>query len=187
MEETKELVKCPCCGKFTLEKPFKIKEQDLDLYIASITTGVPYSKTYSLYNGKLKLTICDMDQRTKDKMNLLLTRTSMEETSELKELQQLFIMRLFTLLPVTHIEITGQPSCEKDLKTLTSALLDQALLHYKEKEWLDKAYSKLMDPKEVTGVTKAVLDKVVAKHLENYQLLTDSGFDADFFDVIVQD
>lgn len=187
MEETKELIKCPCCGKLTLEKPFKIKEEDLDLYIASITTGVPYSKTYSLYEGKLKLTVCNMDEKTKDKMNLLVTRTNMEEEESLKEAQQLFIMRLFTLLPVIHIEITGKESCSVDLKAVTFPLLDEGLLHYKEKAWLDKAYARLMDPAEVTGVSKIVIDKVVAKHLENYSLLTDSGFDTDFFDVIVQD
>lgn len=187
MEEKKELVKCPCCGKLTLEKPFKIKDKDLDLYIASASTGIPYSKTYSLYDGKLKLTVCNADEITKDKMNLLVTRTSTEEEEALKEAQQLFIMRLFTLLPITCIEITGEQLCKKDIKAVVMPLLDEALIHYKEKEWLDKAYARLMDPKEVTGVSKIIIDKVVAKHLENYVLLTDSGFDSNFFDVIVQD
>ena len=185
-EETKELITCPCCGKPTLEKPIKVKQEDLDRYIASITTGEPYSKSYILHKGAVRVTVCNLDELTKDKMNLLVSRTNAEEDEALKGAQQLFIVRLFTLLPVTCIEVAGEQECKKDIKALTTPLLQDALEHYKEKDWLDKAYSRLMDPSEVTGLSKTVIDKVVAKHLENYTLLTDSGFDADFFDGIVQ-
>lgn len=185
-EKKPELIKCPCCGKITLEAPVKVNQDDLDKYIASIVSGVPYQKSYKLHRGAVSITVADCNDTVKDKMNLLITRTSQEVDEDLQQAQQLFMIRLFTLLPIVSIKVVGETDCNKDIQAVAVPLLDEALQHYKEKEWLDAAYKRLMDPEQVTAVPKALLDKVVAKHMENCAILTDSGFDQDFFEGIVQ-
>ena len=189
MAEQKEpkLIKCPCCGKLTLEAPVKIKQEDLDMYTASIITGAPYQKTYTMYKGAVRITVAALNDVIKDKMNVLPSRAMQEEDTSLQQAQQMFTIRLFTLLPVITIEVAGEKPCKKDIRAITMPLLDDALLHYKEKEWLDNAYKILIDPENVTAFSKTVIDKIVAKHLENYVLITDSGFDEDFFEGIAQD
>ena len=188
MEEKEELVKCPCCGKLTLQKPVKVKQSDLDLFLASTVTGVPYSKTYKLYKGAVAVTVAAVDEPAQDKMNILTTRMSIEEPDEdLKEIQQLFVIRLYTLLPIISIKILNPDPIEKDVRAITLPLLQDALSNVKNKEWLQKAYERLCDPALVGALPKAVLNKVVAKHLQNCALLTESGFDQDFFMGIVQD
>lgn len=188
-EEKKEprIIKCPCCGKMTLEAPVKIKQDDLDRYTASIITGAPYQKTYKMYKGALQVTVAVLPDIIKDKMNILTTRAMQEENQELQQAQQLFTIRLFSLLPVLTIEVAGETPCKKDVRAITTPLLEDALVHYGEKEWLDKAYKTLTDPENVTAFPRSVIDKIVAKHLQNYLLITDSGFDEDFFEGIAQD
>ena len=55
-----ELVKCPCCGKLTLTKPIKVKQDQLDKFLACTLTGVPYSSTYKLYKGSLLVTVSEI-------------------------------------------------------------------------------------------------------------------------------
>ena len=121
-------------------------------------------------------------------MNVIVSKTSVEDVQEdLKTAQQLFTVRLFTLLPILNIKVLSEPQVEKDIRKVTLPLLKEAMEHLQDKEWLTNAYNRLCAPEQVTAVPKEVLNKVVAKHLENYLLLLDSGFDEDFFEGIAQD
>ena len=193
MEEQKEkkerFTTCPCCGKETLKLPIKVDENELDKYVACMATGEPYTKTYSLYKGAVEVLVTEPSDVVKDKMNLLASKFSFLDEGTVKDIANNFIMRLFTLLPVLSITIKkGEDKPEtKDVKSVTGPLLDEALEHIKDAEWLDKAYQRLVDPALVSGVTKTVLDRVVAKHTETCMLLQNSGFDPNFFAGIVQD
>lgn len=48
---------CPCCGQPTLMKPVKVDGKIVDDYLASILTGVPFSHTFGMFDGKLKVTL----------------------------------------------------------------------------------------------------------------------------------
>lgn len=188
-EEKKEqnLIKCPCCGKLTLEPPVKVKDADLDKYVACMLTGEPYNRIYDLYKGALSVKVSELSDILKDKMNLLTSKFSLLEDGEIKDVANIFITRLFTLIPIERITISDK-GAEKsvDVRAVTIPLLEEALQHVQDKEWLNKAYEKLTAKETVLGVSKNILDKVVAKHLENCVLLQESGFDTNFFEGIVQ-
>ena len=90
-------------------------------------------------------------------------------------------------MPIVSIKLLSPDLIEKDVRAVTLPLLQDALAKVKNKEWLQNAYKRLCDPSLVGAIPKAVLDKVVVKHLQNCALLTESGFDEDFFKGIVQD
>ena len=188
-EEKKEpmLLKCPCCGKLTLEEPVKVKDTELDKYVACMLTGEPYSRSYELYKGLLTITATELSDPLKDKMNLLTSKFSMLQDGELKDIANTFITRLFTLIPITTIAVKeGDENKLVDVRGIVEPLLNEALQHIEDKEWLKKAYDKMCAKETVLGISKNILDKVVAKHLENCLLLQDSGFDTNFFEGIVQ-
>lgn len=191
MENKEEkLTKCPCCGKITLKLPVKVKQEELDRYVACMATGEAYTKTYQLFNGTIQVTVTEPKDVIKDKMNMLMSKFTMLEDGPAKDTANTFIVRLLTLLPILSISIhkEGQEKPEiKDINAVTLPLLDDVMEHLKDIDWLNKAYQKLCDPQVVSGVTKTVLDRLVAKHTETCILLQDSGFDPDFFAGIVQD
>ena len=182
-EKERELVECPCCGKPTLELPMKIKDEELDRYTACLLSGEPYSKTYKLYRGKLGITVTALSDETREKMNLLMSKFTMLEEGETKDFANMFILRLFSFLPVVRID-KGEESIS--LQTTMLQFLEEALTHIGDKEWLDKSYKALLDAKITGGISKDIIDKVCVKHLQNLVLLRDSGFDLDFFEGIVQ-
>ena len=182
-EDTEKLMTCPCCGKLTLELPVKVKEAEMDHYTACLMTGQPYSKTYKLFKGKLQITVTALTDATRDKMNLLMSKFTLIEDDSIKDIANLFIVRLFAMLPVVSI------NKEKEgisLQATVSSMLDEALSKYNDKEWLEKNYKLLLDSKLTGGISKDIIDKVCAKHLQNAVMLRDSGFDPDFFTDIVQ-
>lgn len=187
-EKEKTLIKCPCCGKLTLEPPVKIKDEELDLYTACILTGEPYKKTYSLYNGLLEITVTGLTDEIKEKMNLLTSKFTFIENEEAKDMANLFIVRLFTLLPIVTITKKA-PDREPETTVVQSnvlPILDEAFSHLQDKGWLEKHYKMLLDSAFTCGITKTVLDKVCAQHLRTVELLQDNGFDENFFTGIVQ-
>jgi len=186
-EQKQEFVICPCCGKLTLEKPVKVKQVDLDRYVASIVSGEMYTKTYFLYNNTVTITVADLDEQTKDTMLLASLKQDTVQDPETKDKLQLVISKLYTFLPVVTIEIAGDTPVKKDIKALTRAILKELPLHVSDKVWLDNTYNVLTDPEHVTALPKSVIDAVVYKHMKFYELMLESGFDKSFFEGIVQD
>lgn len=182
-EEKENLTTCPCCGKLTLEIPVKVKDSEMDKYMACLMTGQPYSKTYKLYKGKLQITVTALTDQIKDKMNLLMSKFTLIQDLATKDAANLFIIRLFTMLPIIGIKKDQE---ELQLQATILPLLEESITHIEDKDWLDKHYKLLLDKKITGGISKDILDKVCAKHLENLVLLKDSGFDTDFFADIVQ-
>lgn len=70
-EEQKDenTIPCPCCGKSTLHKPVKIKDEMLDHYMSCILTGVPFWHAYPLYDGKLTVKIGLLTREQLDLIN----------------------------------------------------------------------------------------------------------------------
>lgn len=60
VDDTKAL--CPCCGQPTLMKPVKVDGKIVDDYLASILTGVPFSHTFPMFDGRLKVTLAVSDR-----------------------------------------------------------------------------------------------------------------------------
>lgn len=62
--EKQEMAICPCCGKPTIKKPIKIDSKIVDDYMASIITGVPFSHTFEMFDGKLAITVGAVPRET---------------------------------------------------------------------------------------------------------------------------
>lgn len=54
---------CPCCGKKMDKKPINLDSKVVDDYLASIMTGVPFSHTFELFNGRLTITVSALDKQ----------------------------------------------------------------------------------------------------------------------------
>ena len=62
MPDEKENAVCPCCGEKTLKRPVKVDGKIVDDYLASIMTGIPFSHTFNMFDGRLKIT-CGLSDR----------------------------------------------------------------------------------------------------------------------------
>ena len=69
----------------------------------------------------------------------------------------------------------------KDIQAVTKPLLDEAVQHTRDKEWLDKAYQTLLDPAVILCVPKNVLNDVVVGHLKVEKLLETQSASKNFF------
>lgn len=187
-EQEVQMETCPCCGKPTLE-PEKtyISNEVIDHYLACILTGEPFAKDYYLYNGKMKVRVTSLPDETLDKMNLLTSKFNFIQEEDLKDAYHLFLSRLFTFLPIVSITIkTNGEEKIKDIQAVTKPLLDEAVQHTRDKEWLDKAYQTLLDPAVILCVPKNVLNDVVVGHLKVEKLLETQSASKNFFQGIVR-
>ena len=48
---------CPCCGQLMKKVPLEITDDLFDFWLACVMTGTPFSHKYSLYKGKLTVTV----------------------------------------------------------------------------------------------------------------------------------
>lgn len=174
---------CPCCGEQTFKLPAKVPQDKLDHYISCMLTGEPYTETYSLFGGRIKLTCRELPQMIVDKMNRLFTVKPKDESSIWGD----FIQRLYTLLPVQKIVYENSKEGSTFLlKELTEPILDLASKHVDDQEWLKDKYELLNDPSKVSAIPRKILDKTVVTHLEQLDIFINSGFSPDFYEGIAQ-
>lgn len=186
--EEKKLEICPCCGKPTLE-PDKVQlsNQVIDQYLACVITGEAFARDYYLYRDKMKIRITSLSDQILDKMNLLTSKFNFIQDDALKDAYQLFISRLFTFLPVVSISIKKDGEEQtKDIQAVVKPLLQDAMQHFKDVEWLTKTYKMLLDPALVFSIPKNVLNDVVAGHLKIQKFLEAQNTPQNFFQGIVQ-
>ena len=205
-EKNEQKIKCPCCGKTTLDKPLDIKSQVLDEYLASIMSGVSFSHTYQLYNGKLEVTVTVLEKqlsRTLLSIKQLFTdlRRCIEETDIKKEsiLNDITgALNLYIVIKSINTYQNGQLARSfepaQKMAALCSDILDlQDKIYnfmnpdYKEEdkdsifESLQALYTKYCTEASLSSIPALMLEAVAKTHSDLYDILLNSGFDENFW------
>ena len=199
-EEKKEpvKVKCPCCGELTLTQPLDVKSAVLDEYMAAIITGVPFSHTYGLYNGAVKVTVESLNH--KDSMLLSNTETTLKEyvkrmeaeggdqvKTSLGYIKELIkVLRLY--FGVTSIEMYRDKALIKsytpsELMRTTATDIGAASLagDTQLSEAIAKAIKACLSQDATSTLPTAAIQAIVVTHGDLYNLLMDAGFDENFW------
>ena len=200
-EEKKEpvKVKCPCCGELTLTQPLDVKSALLDEYMAAIITGVPFSHTYGLYNGAVKITVESLDRAN---TTLLFTITKrLEDYAKANEgkvpsgMESAFtyikelagVLKLY--FGVTSIEMyrdkqliksyTPSAVMRSQAEAIAAALLTGD--NEKAKDVITNAVDICLSENTISTVPDGAIRAIVVTHGDLYNLLMDAGFDENFW------
>lgn len=197
-EEKKEptKIKCPCCGELTLTQPLDVKSAVLDEYMAAIITGVPFSHTYSLFGGSVRIKVESLDRANSALISDVARRlneyaadkeekaTHSDIVPYIKELAG--VLRLY--FGVIAIDMfkdnepvkTYAPSkiMREHAKNISEAFreTDEKLL-----ESITAAVSVCLSQDVISSVPDAAIRTVVVTHGELYNLLMEAGFDENFW------
>lgn len=194
--QTVQAVKCPCCGQKTLKSPpDKLPQAVVDSYMASIMTGVPFSHIYVLYDGKVKINCSILKPSIAQQLRAFSSKVyklHIKPQAQNKDPQDLSMqMRIANILywlgfmaSIKQVEVRRQGFEYTTIKVqdnIIRLLQDFTASTLGLNDLLDQLEAKLADAQIVSGLPKAVLDKVSSTHLEVYKLLIDAGFDANFW------
>ena len=198
--EKVEKIKCPCCGELTLTKPVEIKSIILDEYMASIITGVPFTHTWELYNGTVKITVESLDKRGStllyaavQVLEKWLAEAEKEENAKVFESsipivrELLGTIRLF--YGVKTITILRDGKIQKQLMpsdTIRKAV-DDIIEASRKKDDMElvktvaQAAKICCSPDTISTLSDVIVRTVVVAHADLYTLLLDAGFDTNFW------
>lgn len=201
-EEEKEptFITCPCCGKPTLIRPVKIKPQLLDQYMSCIISGVPFSHVYPVYEGRMKVTVSQLEQtmighlRNANKILAAWEPKLQDKIDTAQELNSL--LRLYCSIPT--IEVTSGTITKEfhPADVVTDVCSELYNVFQKDAESEQKlGYRELVDvvqaqlallrsPKTAAGIPTALLMGVVEAHSQIYNILLGAGFDVNFWEGI---
>ena len=180
---------CPCCGKPTLIKPVVVKDALLDQYMACIISGVPFTHTYPIYNGRIKITVSVLDRATAG----LVTRvTSLLEAVEDaadaatkdKIARILSAIRLYCFIDTITIN-AGDKTREYHPAATARDVCNQFLIKDIDlTEAISKQLLVLQDQQNVSNVPAAILMRTVEGHNQLNTILLTAGFDENFWEGI---
>lgn len=201
-QETNEhLIKCPCCGKLTLQKPLDIQSTVLDEYMASIIAGVPFQHTYTVYgNVDINVTVLSKSEGLKlytvaQLLDTLITSVNAADQRDKIKLEELSAMlQLYAgVVGITahkdnRILKSYEPSkivwdiCDKimELQELihlfATAEPDSDVL-----ETVLKLYEANCSETVLSAVPDVMLRAIVRTHTDLYNILMNNGFDENFW------
>lgn len=173
---------CPCCKQKTFELPLKPKQDDLQLYMACLLSGQPFKKTYSLWDGRIKIEATEISQQKLIAMQKVATKLAFADHGQISDMLKIISDVLFNKAYITKIMLykDGQQEKVYDIEPIWYKAI-QEVLKAQTKEDLQKILKVLTSPQNVSAVSMSLLQKVVKTHNSITELLSLSGFDADFF------
>jgi hypothetical protein len=190
-KETKEeqVIKCPCCGKMTLQKPLEIKSLVLDEYMASIITGVPFAHTYTVHDS-IDITV---EMPSKKDAQFMYTATKRlaqlastlgkPEEAELNEKLRSAIGMIQTYGTITSIvtrkgdKMVKSYTPSEAVREFCSAIKDLG----PDKKLIEDAYEEKNTPEILSAVPDLMLRAIVDTHDKVYKILLDTGFNETFW------
>jgi len=193
-EKKPEMAVCPCCGQQTLKKPVKVDGKIVDDYLASIMTGVPFSHTFSLFDGRLLITtaMADRDNGLKLYKFIFLVEPFSQESTSVQDLLGL----VNTYCTIKQIEIVGPDdrinklyypaeriyaACGKLLEEWDHVNLND---EEKKKEFLEavgKVYDELKPTEVISSTPPKVLTRIVNDFRALETIMLEAGFDENFW------
>ena len=199
-EEKKEpvKVKCPCCGELTLTQPLDVKSAVLDEYMAAIITGVPFSHTYGLYNGSVKITVESLSHKDSlllsNSENILKEyRKRMEDAggeqvktaigciSELEKTMRLYFS--VTSIEMYRDKVLVKSYTPSEIMRNAATEIGSASLEGDVKlgNVITKATKDCLGPDATSTLPTTAVKAIVVTHGDLYNLLMDAGFDENFW------
>lgn len=200
-ENKEQLIKCPCCGKLTLQKPLDIQSMVLDEYMASIIAGEPFQHTYTVYgNVDINVTVLSKSEGLKlytvvQLLSSLVSAVNPADQSNKIKLEELSAMlQLYAgVVSITahkdnRILKSYEPS--KVIWDICDKLLEmQAAIHIfvsggQTGEPLDavlKLYETNCSEAVLSAVPDVMLRAIVRTHTDLYNILMNNGFDENFW------
>lgn len=195
--DLKNLVRCPCCGKFTLKRPLKPNQQFSDHWLACMTTGVQFNHTYPLYNGKLLITVTQLSAEVAINLDVACTALDilMDRAGSYIDSVDILQIRNMARLYVSIKDITVHGPGEHPQVFKPADAVDEALGlirpikqllpdDTKRDEWLPvlaKACDILSDPANVSSVPVQLLISVTETHNRLNGIMLDLGLDENFW------
>lgn len=195
-EEKKEPVKikCPCCGELTLTQPVDVKSVVLDEYMAAIIAGVPFSHTYGLHNGAVKVTVESLSREQSVLMSNVIKRLELYKKNGEPNSDYIHelcgVIRLY--YGVTSIEMYRDKQLTKSY-TPSEVMRSQA-------ETLSKAFAtgdhaticnavaaaikECLSEEAISPLHDAAVQTIVVTHSDVYNILMQAGFDENFWEGI---
>jgi len=200
-ENKEQLIKCPCCGKLTLQKPLDIQSTVLDEYMASIIAGEPFQHTYTVYgNVDISVTVLSKSEGLKlytvvQLLSSLVSAVNPADQSDKIKLEELSAMlQLYSgVISITahkdnRILKSYEPS--KVIWGICDKLLEmQDAIHMfvsgeANGETLDavlKLYEANCSEAVLSAVPDVMLRAIVRTHTDLYNILMNNGFDENFW------
>lgn len=191
-EKNQDMAICPCCGERTLKRPVKVDGKIIDDYLASIMTGVPFSHTFNMFDGRLKITcgLADRDTGVMFWRFIHFMEPHASDTAIVKDLLGL----INTYCAVKRIEVTGSGNMSKlytpceILAAACQKFLDEwelvTLTDETKKDFL-KAVSDLYDQLKPTDVISSVPPTVLNRVNNDFRalesIMLQAGFDENFW------
>jgi len=192
-EKKPENALCPCCGQPTLKKPVKVDGKIVDEYLASIMTGVPFSHTFRLFDGKLKITttMADRDEGRSLWKFLQLVEPFSRTSAQVADLLGL----VNTYCSIKKIEVTGKDKKARiytPAKAVTDACID-FLETWQNKDLGEEAtknkffdgvldmYNKLKPTDVLSSTPPVVLTRVINDFRALEAIMLEAGFDENFW------
>lgn len=201
-EEKKEVqkIKCPCCGELTLNQPVQVKSIILDEYMASIITGVPFTHTWELYNGTVKITVESLDKATNAALSAAVKAVD-DWSRKLEEgtLTQLDAAK-YTMLAkplrdtlrmycsIKEIIILRDGKLQKQfmpadvIREAMKKLFEASFVSDEAMAAAIEEYNKrCVDPAVLSTLSESIIRTVIVAQADLYTLLLDNGFDTNFW------
>lgn len=191
--DTKQaFVLCPCCGKPTLTRPVKINDELLDHYMSCIISGVPFSHTYPIYGGRIKITVSQLDEpmiQALRKTGRILDTWSSEEDHDKEVFQELdHLIKLYCA--ITSISVSAGATT-KELQPYNVVMsICKTISDYTETSGITKLdlarkqLETMRSPQTAAGVPAAIVMGVIEAHQQIYNILLNAGFDVNFWEGI---
>lgn len=180
-------IQCPCCGQMTLTPPLNINTDLTDHYLSCIMTGVPFQHMYPLYNGKIKITVSLLsaaDMLTVDSAVTLvkhwLETTSSDVYDKLGGMLRTysFVQQVECLAETTKVYAPANAmiACAQEIlkhrgsddTKLTPTVADGLLQKYSNNDTL-------------SPLPYQLIEAVCKTHVTLYNILTETGFDPNFW------
>lgn len=182
-EENKDLKICPCCKERTLKLPVKMKDIELQNYIACMLTGEPFKKTYKLFNSLVQITLIDVTDAKLQKMQMLSTKVKNQSNDQKRQLLSNISQNLITKSPLYSIKIKKQDTDINKVFDIEQVWQNaaQEALKATSVEDLKSILSTLTDTKQVSSISFLILKRVIIEHNALMNAIAQSGFDSDFF------
>ena len=182
-------IQCPCCGQMTLTQPLNINTDLTDHYLSCIMTGVPFHHIYPLYDGKIKITISVLSQEDMLTIDSAVTvvKDRLDATGNDKYDKLGGMLRSYAF--VTNVECAGQTT---KVYTPASSMIAcaQEILKYRgvsdsevglTEEIFDELLKKYSNNETLSPLPYPLIEAVCKTHITLYNILTDTGFDPNFW------
>jgi len=188
---------CPCCGKPTLPVPVTPNAQLLDHWLACMATGVPFSRTYPLYAGRVKITVTQLTPENADAVTAMCTKLSLIASNIILDDLSLNVDMLASAAKICigiesiEMKANGQDLLFKPAECVLKAaeLLKQidigdSVDKGKLANVIREISDNLISPKYMSAVPPKLLLLLLETHNKLYDVLLNAGLDKNFWDGI---